>query len=183
MLEQAQSDNTIHTLPPGTYVIRRYFREFVFASNVQIVAGRVTTIPLGALKVTADAAWKNSNYDVYSADGATLFLQPEGANEVVPLPAGSYALFDYFNEGFRYGSVEIKAGEITTFAMGAIQYNGSESSYDIYDASGTMLLERPASRGEARAVPPGTYVLKDYFSDVVLAAGVVVSARAVTTVQ
>ena len=183
LLMQAESDNTILPLPPGTYVIKEYFNaDFVWASNVQVVAGQVTTIPLGAfqLKMGADAA--NPSFDVYAADGLTLLSRPKTANELVPLPAGAYAIFDYFNDQFRYVNIDVPAGAVTTFEMGAIQYNGSESSYDIYDATGTKLLDRPASRGDKRPVPPGTYVLKDYFSDVVLAAGVVVSAGAVTTV-
>jgi hypothetical protein len=183
VLIRAQSDNTIVPLPPGAYFIHEYFNDgFVWASSAQVIADQVTTIPLGAFQLTMGTDWANPSYDVYAADGVTLLARPKSANELVPLPAGSYVIFAYFSESFRYANIDVQAGAVTTFSMGAIQYNGGESSYDIYDASGTKLLVRPASRGDRRSVPPGTYVLKDYFSEVVLAAGVVVSAGAVTTV-
>ncbi len=183
VLARAQSDNTILPLPPGTYVLKEYFNDgFVWASNMQVIAGQVTTISLGAFELRMGADWDSPSYDVYAADGVTLLSRPKSANQLAPLPAGAYAIFDYFNEAFPYSNVTVAAGQVTTFEMGAILYTGSESSYDIYDASGTVLLDRPASRGTSRAVPPGTYVLKDYFSDVVLASGVTVSAGAVTTV-
>lgn len=183
LLTRAQSDNTILPLPPGSYVLKEYFNDsFVWASSVQVIAGQVTTVSLGAFELRMGADWESPSYDVYAADGVTLLSRPKSANQLVPLPAASYAIFDYFNGAFRYANVTVAAGQVTTFEMGAILYTGSESSYDIYDASGTVLLDRPASRGTPRAVPPGTYVLKDYFSDVVLAAGVSVSAGAVTTV-
>lgn len=183
VLARAQSDNTILPLPPGTYVLKEYFNDgFVWASSVQVIAGQVTTISLGAFELRMGADWDSPSYDVYAADGVTLLSRPKSANQLVPLPAGAYAIFDYFNEAFPYSNVTVAAGQVTTFEMGAILYTGSESSYDIYDASGTVLLDRPASRGTPRAVPPGTYVLKDYFSDVVLESGVTVSAGAVTTV-
>jgi hypothetical protein len=184
MLTQAESDNQILPLPPGTYVLKRYFNEaFVWASEVVVVAGEVTTITMGAFELKHGADWIDPFYDVYAADGTTLLHRAYSANERVPLPAGTFTIFAYFNETFAYArDVVIQPGQTTTFEMGAIQYNGSESNYDIYDASGTVLLDRPTSRGEKRPVPPGTYVLKDYFSDDVLAAGVTVTAGAVTTV-
>lgn len=184
VLTRAESDNTILPVPPGTYVLKAYFNDgFVWASNVQVIAGDVVTITLGAFELRMGADWESPSYDVYAADGVTLLARPRSANELVPLPAGPYAIFDYFNGAFRFADVTVAAGQVTTFEMGAILYTGNESSYDIYDASGTVLLDRPASRGTPRAVPPGTYVLKDYFSDVVLASGVAVSAGTVTTVQ
>ncbi|MBL8879741.1 MAG: hypothetical protein JNG88_11535 [Phycisphaerales bacterium] len=184
VLTRAQSDNTILPLPPGTYVIREYFNDvFSWAVNVQIVAGQVTTIPLGAFYLKSNEDWANANYDVYAADGATLLSRPKGINRQIPLPAGSFVMVDYFNDAFPFANVQVAAGAVTHFELGAILYNGGESNYDIYDASGTKLLERPGSRGAPRGVPPGTYVLKDYFSDVVLADGIEVSAGVVTEVQ
>lgn len=183
LLSRAKSDNTVRPLPPGVYVIKEYFNDdFTWASGVQINAGAVTTVPLGAFRLNLGDDWGNPSYDVYAADGVTLLSRPKSANELVPLPAGSFVIYDYFNDQFRYADVQVAAGLVTTVQMGAILYTGGESNYDIYDGSGARLLDRPASRGAKRSVPPGTYVLKDYFTDVVIAAGVVVVPGAVTSV-
>ncbi len=183
LLDRAETDD-IQPVPPGTYVLTAYFNApLVYADNVVVTAGQVTTVTLGAVELTMGEDWSSLFYDVYAADGTTLLSRPESANELAPLPAGTYVIKDYFNELFTYASgVQVTAGQTTTFAMGAILYTGSEANYDLYDASGNQLLVRPGSQNEALPAPPGSYVLKDYFSDDVLATAVTVTAGQVTTV-
>jgi hypothetical protein len=168
---------------PTAHLAAYFNAPLVYANNVTVVAGQVTTVTLGAFELTQGQDWSKPSYDVFAEDTTTLLSRPESANTLVPLPAGTYVIRDYFNDRFTYASgAQVSAGQVTTFNMGAILYTGSEAKYDLYDASGTMLLEQPGSRDERLPVPPGTYVLKDYFSDDVLATNVVVTAGQVTTV-
>ena len=184
VLTDAESSDTIRPLPAGTYVIKRYSNpDFTYAEDVIVSAGQVTTISMGAFELVTGVDWSDSSYDVYAADGMSLLSRPESVNKLVPLPPGSYAIKAYFNDAFVYtSSTQVSAGQTTRFEMGAILYTGAEASYDIYDASGNTLLDRPVSRGEARPAPPGTFVLKKYFSDDLIASGVMVNAGGVTTV-
>lgn len=174
----------IRPVPAGTYRIRDYFNEaFTYAEGVVVVAGEVSTVPLGAIHVVSVNGEGRAPYDVYDESGQNLLDRPSPSDELRPAPAGTFVLREYFNDAFVYaGALRVEAGQVTELRLGAIVYNGAEPSYDIYDASGNTLLARPSSRGETRHVPAGTYVLKDYFADTVLAAGVVVEAGAVTNV-
>lgn len=184
LLTRAQSDNTILPLPPGTFDLTAYFNApLVYGDNVVVTAGNVTTVTLGAFELTAGTDWVSPTYDIFAANGSTLLARPEWVNTLVPMPAGTYVVKDYFNDLFPYATgVRVNARETTRFAMGAILYTGIEPVYDVYDASGTQLLDRAAFRNDKLPVPPGTFVLKDYFSDVVLAVGVTAASGQVTTV-
>lgn len=184
LLVRPASLEAVRPLPAGTYRIRDYFNEsFVYAEGVAVSAGEVSTIPLGAIHVISVNGDGRASYDVYDESGQNLLDRPSSSDELRPAPAGTYVLREYFNEAFDYANgLVVRPNEVTVLRLGAIVYGGAEPSYDIYDASGTTLLARPSSRGDTRHVPAGTYVLKDYFADTVLAVDVVVSEGAVTNV-
>lgn len=183
LLHRPYDGNEIVPVPPGTYVLKEYFNDaFIFAQNVVVVADETTVVPLGGLLVTTAEGSEIAVYDVYDASGAELLHRPYDSDEIIPVPPGTYTLKEYFSEFIYVSDLTVEAGATTTFAMGALRYEGAAPSYDIYDASGTILLVQPESMNVTRAIPPGTYVLKEYFSDTVLAAGVVVQAGQITTV-
>lgn len=184
LLVRPASTEIIRPVPAGTYRIRDYFNDaFIYSEGVTVIAGQVTTVPLGAIHVISVDGEGRAPYDVYDESGQNLLDRPSPSDELRPVPPGTYVLREYFNEAFDYANgLVVRADEVTELRLGAIVYNGAEANYDIYDASGNTLLARPSSRGDTRHVPAGTYVLKDYFADTVLAAGVVVEAGAITTV-
>lgn len=179
LLERPNDSDVIVAVPPGTYRLRKYFNDAFVYGEVTVAAGSVTAVPMGAFKLITPDGADEASYDVYTADGQTLLSRPNDDNTVVPLPPGEYRIMEYFSDRLTYTTISVAAGELATFTMGAVRYNGPESSYDIYDASGSNLLVRPASKGAVRPMPPGEYVLKDYFSDTVLG-GVTVRAGEVT---
>lgn len=182
-LSQAHDLNELLEVDPGTYLLTQYFNEdFVFARNVVVNLGEVTTVALGAIEVTTVTGSEAATYDIYDSDGAALLSRPNDSDRINPVPPGTYTLKEYFDEFTYVSGLTVVAGEVATFEMGAILYAGAEPTYDIYDANGTTVLVRPASAAETRPMPPGTYVLKDYFADTVLAEGVVVEAGESTTV-
>lgn len=181
LLDRPNDADVIVPVPPGTYRLRQYFNaDFDFAENVVVAAGQVATVPLGALHVEIPPGAEPATYDIYAADGSSLLARPNSDSVLVPVPPGEYVLKEYFNDAFVYAREVVTAGQARTIRLGAIRYTGSEPSYDIYDAGGATLLVRPASAGDIRPVPPGTYVLKDYFADDVLAAAVTVTAGETT---
>ncbi len=180
LLQRPNDSDVVIPVPPGVFRLRKYFNDaFVYGDAVTVVAGEVTVVPMGAFNLITPPGSDEASYDVYTADGQTVLSRPNSDNTVVPLPPGDYRIVEYFNELFPYTTITITAGALTTFEMGALRYDGPESNYDIYDASGSNLRVRPASRGAVRPLPPGDYVLKDYFSDVVLG-GVTIRANEVT---
>lgn len=183
LLDQANDTDVIRPVTPGVYVLKEYFNDvFDFARDVAVVAGEVTTVVLGAidLRTAPDA---NATYDIYDASGQTLLDRVNDANVIRAVPPGEYVLKEYFNEGLVFAAgVIVSPGAVAERTLGAIRYGGVENSYDIHGADGQTLLVRPASKGEPRSLPAGTYVLKAYFTDRVLAAQVSVATGTTTVV-
>lgn len=182
LLDQVNDTDVIRAVPAGTYVLKEYFHEdFDFASGVVVAAGEVTTVALGAIRVMDVAGAETATYDIFDQSGTMLLDQVNDMNEIRSVPTGTYVLKEYFNEALVFAAdVVITANAVTEIQLGAVRYTGAEPNYDIYDASGTTLLARPNDRNVIRTLPAGVYVLKDYFSDVVLAADVAVDAGDVT---
>ena len=175
--------NVVLEVDPGTYLLTQYFNEnFVYARDVVVAAGQVTTIEMGAVVVDTTADSDGAIYDIYDATGELLLSRPNDSDVIIPVPPATYTLKEYFADFVYASGVAVAAGEIVTVQMGAIRYDGEEPTYDIYDETGTIVLVRPASQGENRPVPPGTYVLKDYFAELVLAEDVVVTTGQTTVV-
>jgi len=181
-LDQVNDAGTIRPVPAGTYVLKEYFNDvFDLARDVVVVEATVTTVPLGAIRlVTVDEA-EEATYDIFDAAGETRLDQVNDAGTIRPVPAGTYVLTEYFNEGLVYASgVVVEAGEVTDVLLGALRYTGAEDPFDIYDATGETLIARPNTPNEIRSLPAGTYVLKPYFGDTIVASDVVVVAGEIT---
>ena len=100
--------DVIITAPPGTFTLKEYFNDkFTYASNVQVLAGEVTTVPMGAIRYNGSQA-----YDIYV--GGTLVSSYNEAGAVITAPAGTYTLMKYFDdETVLAGNVVVIAGAIT----------------------------------------------------------------------
>lgn len=174
--------NTAITAPAGTFTLREYFNgDFDYATNVIVVAGETTTVEMGGIKLVTVAGAADGTYGIYDSGGTTVYATYNEPDVIITAPAGTFALKEYFNDKFTYASnVQVQAGQVTTVAMGAIRYNGTQA-YDIY-AGGTIV----SSYNEAGAIitaPAGTYTLTKYFDDeTILATSVVVIAGAITDV-
>lgn len=183
LLDQVNDTGVIRPVPAGSYLLTEYFnKSFVYASNVVVSPGSITTIAMGAINLTS-VPGGDAIYDIFAADGQTLLDQVSDTNTVRPVPAGTYVLKEYFHDAMIFADgVTVSPGAVTERALGAIRYNGPEEIYDIYDASGEKLLDQVSDRGVIRSLAPGTYVLKPYFEKTILAQGVVVVAGAITEV-
>ena len=181
-LMQAKSTNDLIELPAGEYRITQFGSEaLVLAPSVVVTAGTVTRVRLGAILVTTVGGAEGLTYDLYDAAGTTRLDQVNDAGTIRPVPAGTYVLTEYFNEGLVYASgVVVEAGEVTDVLLGALRYTGAEDPFDIYDATGETLIARPNTPNEIRSLPAGTYVLKPYFGDTIVASDVVVVAGEIT---
>jgi len=184
LLDRVNDTDEIRPLPAGTYVLKEYFNDvFDFARDVVITADMVTTIPLGAVRLITVEGAVAEIYDIYDATGQTLLDRVNDTGVIRPVPAGTYVITEYFNAPLVFASgVVVEPNAQTDVLLGAIRYTGSESLYDIYDGGGETVLARPNDAGEIRTLPAGTFVLKPYFEDTVLADDVVVTAGAITTV-
>jgi hypothetical protein len=188
-LMRAKSVNEVIELPPGLYTVTEYFEAFTFAPSVTVVAGQVSRVELGAIRVTAVAGSEAVIYDIYDEGSATLLDRVNDTDETRAVPAGTYLLKEYFNDDFDFSrGVVVIPGQVTTIALGAINLMtaaGAEAeTYDIFDETGTMLLDRVNDTDHIRNVPAGAYVLKEYFNEsLVFAADVTVVADAITSIQ
>ncbi len=184
LLDQVNDTDEIRAVPAGTYLLKEYFHDqFVFAQDVVVTEGAVTTVALGAINLHSVDGAETAIYDILAEDGQTLLDQVNDTNTIRPVPAGTYVLKEYFNDALVYAAdVVVQAGALTERSLGAVRYNGGEAIYDIYDESGEGLLDRVNDRGVIRSLPPGTYVLKPYFEDTVLAEDVAVVAGSITDV-
>lgn len=184
LLDNVNDTDALRALPPGVYVLKEYgHADFEFARPVTVIAGETTTIPMGAIDLHAVSEAATTTYDIYDASGLVLLDSVNDTDVVRSVPPGEYVLKEYANDALVYASgVKVVAGIVTERGLGAIRYSGGESSYDIYAADGQTLLVRPASQGDVRSVPAGSYVLKDYFSDVVLSGTVTVTVNEITEV-
>lgn len=183
LLDQVNDTGVVRPAPAGSYLLKEYFHEnFVYAANVVVSPGGVTTIALGAINLRS-VPGGDAVYDIFAADGQTPLDQVSDTNKVRPVPAGTYVLKEYFHDNMIFADgVTVSAGAVTERSLGAIRYNGPQSIYDIYDASGEKLLDQVNDRGVIRSLAPGAYVLKPYFEKTILAQGVVVAAGAITEV-
>ena len=100
--------DVIITAPPGTFTLKEYFNDkFTYASNVEVQAGAVTTVTMGAIRYSGSQA-----YDIYV--GGTLVSSYNEAGEVITAPAGTYTLMKYFDdETVLATNVVVTAGTIT----------------------------------------------------------------------
>ena len=100
--------DVIITAPAGTFTLKEYFNDkFTYASNVQVQAGVVTTVPMGAIRYNGTLA-----YDIYVA--GTIVSSYNEAGAVITAPAGTYTLMKYFDdETVLATNVVVTAGAIT----------------------------------------------------------------------
>lgn len=102
--------NELLAFPAGTYVITRYGgNQFVYAKQVSVRPGEVTTLPLGGL--TFKGA---SEYDIYDEAGTIKLNTFQPVNEAVVMPVGTYTLKKYGTD-VELGKVTITAGKVIEF--------------------------------------------------------------------
>lgn len=100
--------NVIITAPAGTFTLKEYFNpDFTYASDVAVVAGEVTEVPMGAIRYTGTLA-----YDIYA--GGALVSSYNEAGLIITAPAGTYTLTEYFDdENVLANNVVVTVGAIT----------------------------------------------------------------------
>jgi len=145
---QAESTDELIELDPGEYTVTEYFNEsFVIAPLVQVTAGQVTRVRLGAVTVSTVSGSEGVTYDIYDATGETLLDQVNDSDLIRAVPAGTYVLKEYFNDAFDIArDVVVTEGAVTTIPLGAVRLitvEGAETeTYDIFDGTGQTLLDR-----------------------------------------
>ncbi|MBN2446247.1 MAG: hypothetical protein JXO22_05960 [Phycisphaerae bacterium] len=98
----------IITAPPGVYTLKEYFNAgFTYANNVQVTAGEVTEVEMGAIRYNGPFS-----YDIYS--GGNLVSSYNDAGTIVTAPPGTYLLTKYYDpDTVLAGHVVVTAGAIT----------------------------------------------------------------------
>ncbi|MEP0841664.1 MAG: hypothetical protein HRF43_03005 [Phycisphaerae bacterium] len=182
VLSQANEPDLPVTAPAGTYVLKQSFNEaFTFAESVAVQAGATTTVRLGAVRLETVAGAAGGQFDIYGPDGTVLLAEANEPDVPVAVPPGTYVLKRYFNDRLVLAAgVTVAAGQSTVIRMGALRYNGAVA-YDLY--LGNNLVVPSCLPGELQTIPPGTYSLYEYFSDRLLASGVVVQPGQITEVE
>ena len=163
-------------------MLKEYFNpSFDYATDVTVVAGEVTSIQMGGIRLVTVEGAADGEYAIWDSTGNTMYASYNEPDIIITAPPGTYTLKEYFNPAFTYATdVEVAAGEVTNVFMGAIRYHGT-LDYDIY--SGGELVSSYNVPEAIITAPPGTYVLTEYFNDEnVLATNVVVVARQITEV-
>ncbi|MBN1511280.1 MAG: hypothetical protein JXB13_04645 [Phycisphaerae bacterium] len=98
----------IVTAPAGTFTLKEYFNDrFTYASDVQVIAGEATTVPMGAIRFNGPLA-----YDIYV--GGEIVSSYNDPQVAVTAPAGTYTLTKYFDEDVVLATdVVVTAGAVT----------------------------------------------------------------------
>jgi len=98
----------IITAPAGTFTLKEYFNDrFTYGSDVQVIAGEVTTVPMGAIRFNGPLA-----YDIYV--GGEIVSSYNDPQVAVTAPAGTYTLTKYFDDDVVLATdVVVTAGAVT----------------------------------------------------------------------
>lgn len=163
-LDSYQPVNTLIDLGVGTYTLYRYgSTKHLYAAQVVVQAKKVAVVTVGAMTLTVPAgASEGSYFDVYDATGKEKIESYQPGNTIISFGSGTYTLYRYGNNKIKYaGQMIVKAGELATASLGAMQFNGA-SYYDVYDEAGGVKLQSYQAPNAPVAYPAGTYVLKKY---------------------
>jgi len=182
-IDQANDNGTAIPVPAGNFAIKEYYNDrFVFARDVQVEPGRTVEIDLGAIRVTTPEGTEKGSWDLFTAAGAERIDQANDIGAVIPVPPGTFVVKEYANDLFVWGcGVQVAAGVVSELPLGAIRVQipaGEKLSWDLW--SGETKIDQASSAGVAVPTPPGTFTVKRYASDEVLAAGVTVVAGEIT---
>lgn len=188
-LSAANAPDSPVAVSPGTYLLRQYYNSaFTFATGVVVQPGRLTVVPMGAVKVATVPNSQLASFDIYDASGTQLLSSANNPDVPVTAPPGTFVLKQYYNDAFEFAAgVTVQAGQTATVGMGAIVLQTLPSSawgsYDIYDSTGGIMYSSANDPNVRVAAPPGTYVLKQYFNEAfTYATNVVVTSGAVAAV-
>ena len=185
-IDDYEDTGVLFPAEPGVYTVKEYSNpQFIWASGVPVETGKTTRVQLGALEVVTPAGIVAENLDLWDETGDERLHTPYETDQVIPVPAGSYTVTKYFTQEFVWKSpVVVEAGHITPVEMGGVKLlSETISSFDLYDGSNDQKLSMANDSNKALPVPPGSYTLKEYFSQEVLASGVQVTAGTVTEVE
>jgi len=185
-IDDYEDTGVLFPAEPGSYRVAKYSSpQFIWASGVPVEAGKTTRIHLGALRVVTPSGMGNVQFDLWTETGEERLHTPYETNQVTPMSAGSYTVTKYSTQEFIWKTpVVVEAGQITRLELGGLTLSSeTPSSFDLYDSSNDRKLSMANDTNKAHPVPPGTYTLKKYFSDEVLASSVPVTAGTVTVVQ
>ena len=184
-IDDYEDTGVLFPAEPGVYTVKKYFSpQFIWAAGVTVESGKTTRIQLGALEVVTPSEIVGESLDLWNETGEERLHTPYETGQVIPAPAGSYTVTKYFTQEFVWKSpVVVEAGHITRVELGGVKLlSNTISQFDLYDASDDQRLSQANHSNEAHPAPPGSYTLKKYFSQEVLASGVQVTAGTVTEV-
>ena len=184
-ISSAEEANTLVSIAPGTYSLYRWGnKDFRYAAQVVVQAGKVAVVPMGAIElrlVSNDTT--GDRFDIYDVAGTKRYSSAEAGNTLITVPPGTYTLYRWGNTDLRYASqVVVQEKNVTVVRMGAIQYTGT-ARFDIYDATGTTRYSSAEQNNAVVSVPPGDYLLKQWGSDKPLTGVVHVEAGQTTVVE
>jgi hypothetical protein len=101
--------NSLVTLPPGTYMLYRYAnKDLLYAREAVVQAGKVTTVPLGAIQYNG-----TTRFDVFDASGTKKLSGYEAPETVIAFPPGDYMLKKYASNLVLVNSLRVEAGKTT----------------------------------------------------------------------
>ncbi len=184
MVLQAQSLGVARPVPAGVYVLRQYFTPtFTWADPLEVREGQTTRVNLGAIEIVTVPGAVTRSWDLWTADGDSMLSQANPTDEPVVSPSGTFTVKEYFTPAFVWSAaVMVLPGRVTRVELGGLEWRGGQGRYDLYDGSGGQRLIQAYEPDLVYPVPVGTYTLKRYFTDSILAQGVAVGAGQVTVV-
>lgn len=108
-LSDFEEPNMPVTVPPGTYtLVQNNNPDFVYATDVMVTAGNVTTVTMGAIRYTGA-----TDYEIFDAAGAQVLSDFESPNTNVTVPPGTYVLKENNTDNVLVSNVLAVAGQLT----------------------------------------------------------------------
>lgn len=181
-LRERAEANTVVPVDPGCYTLKQPYSEFPYASDVVVKPGEVIVVPMGAIKLVTVPDALFGDYHIFDKTGDNRLREHNAANTLVTAPPGRFVLKQKYSPFTYAAEIVVKAGEVTVVEMGALRYNAPHD-YHVFDAEGTNRLREHGKPGELVTAPPGRYVLKKAYSDIVLSDDVNVTAGTITEVE
>jgi hypothetical protein len=185
-IDEANGTGEVYPVPAGTFTVKEYFNpRLVWAQAVEVVPGRISEVRLGALHVIAPEGAKATNWDLWQPNGESKIDEANSNGEIIPVPAGSFQVNEYFNPHFVWAdAIEVQPGVVTELVLGAIRVDSTTTkNWDLWDAGNTLKIDEANDTGDVVPAPAGTFTVRKYFEDDVIAHGVVVTAGEITVVQ
>jgi len=171
---------------PGKYRLFDQASYAPFAKDVDVKAGETTEVRIGAMRLVPVEGAAHAVYSLYDATGEKRLREHNEPDRVLSAGPGKYRLFDQASYAPYAKDVEVRAGETTEVAIGALKVVAVEGAdhgvYSTYDATGEKRLREHGEPGRVVSAGPGKYTLFDQSSYTPYARDVEVKAGATTVV-